>query len=170
MELTVSADPPALYTIDVSGGKGGQGGEGANGKPPGVNGAPGNPGAAGTITVTGPALAITAVAPIPARGDTLLGYALLAETDEGGIALGSLSVSGAMGEVESISVPLRLLSSPDGWGAAEADGTTTLTPPDEPGTAATFTFLQPDGAGPLEVVETAGGQARIARFDAGADA
>ncbi|HYW11887.1 MAG TPA: hypothetical protein VE871_08020 [Longimicrobium sp.] len=166
---------PGQLIVDVSGGKAGDGGPGGGGTPPGDRGDPGRPGPAGVVRIVdegqSAAEAGRRMAAVPrriaARSDTLGGYALLEEPGDDGMLMLTLSVSGAA-DVESLVVPLPLLSRPDGWMAVQGDDSTTLTPPAVPcAGGATFTFMPVAARPAITLFETAGGQTRTAFFSGG---
>jgi len=164
VEFGAQAGPPAQLIVDVSGGKGGPGGRiGSLGFAKS-----GRTGPSGHVTFVdaGPSRKAAVRRLIPVRGDTLLGYGLLDDPEPEGQSTLTLAESGGVPGVESISVPLPLLSRPDDWTAAEDGGMTTLTPPPGPVVpAATFTFLHPASVPRTLVVrERAGSRTRTAEF------
>lgn len=172
LQLAAQAGPPAQLVVDVSGGQGGQGGgtgPSGYGHLHASRGGPGRPGRPGHVTlVDAPLLRNAAVHRVaPAPSDTLLGYGLLEEPGDDGTAVLTLSLSGPLAEVETVTVPLPLLSRPDGWTAVtDGGGVTTLTPPATLSAGgATFTFIPLTERPPsLAVRETAGGRTRTALF------
>jgi hypothetical protein len=163
---------PGQMIVDVSGGNAGEGGEGGAGTPPGGRGPPGHTGRAGVVRIVDQEQSIAEAGSrdaavlrrVPARSDTLGGYALLEEPGDDGMRMLTLSVSGAA-DVESLVVPLPLLSRPDGWTAVQGDGSTMLTPPSAPSAGgATFTFMPVAARPAITLHETAGGQTRTAFF------
>ncbi|HST57068.1 MAG TPA: hypothetical protein VLK84_00180 [Longimicrobium sp.] len=172
---------PGQMIVDVSGGKAGEGGAAGGGTPAGDRGDPGHPGPAGVLRIfdDGQSAAEAGIAAeagsrvaavhrlVPARSDTLCGYALLEEPGDDGMRMLTLSVSGAA-DLETLTVPLPLLSRPDGWTAVQGDGATTLTPPATPSAGgATFTFMPVAARPAITIHETAGGQTRTASFPPG---
>lgn len=170
VEFGAQWGPPGQLVVDVSGGAAGAGGAGGEGNKGGVDGLPGadgQAGLAGSVTFLDTLLSATATPRrlTPTRSATLLGYTLLEETDDGGMLTLTLSASGTAPDLQSIAVPLPLLSRPDGWTAAYDGAVTTLTPPAPlPAGGSTFTFAPAAVPPSVLVTETAGGQTRTALF------